>query len=452
MESKAEPVLEGPRAVGRPWIRRGLVLTLGLAAGSIAVLAIWIFGVRNVGGLPDVGDPFDVALARQPIVIPDADNAYVLYTEAKQKLLRLPAALHKVDLKTLTWATAGDEVRDFTEQNRPALEAWREGTGRPDALYNQPGKLAVDTLLPVVQELRLLASLAALEGSRHEEKAEMEEAWRWYRATLRSSRHVGRHGVIIERLVGAVIHETAARRILHWAADPRVDARLLRQALDDTLAADAMTPPVSETLKLEYLMYLRDMQELRVMVDEIPLPGGRFGLLEQIVAATGAKPQVQRFRLQATNDVERSRRALRLVFANWLAQVDKPVSDRAAIAIRKPTLIYAGDPSAPPAARALDPEILDKAIDQTSLAQVMLRPVELSSGGGTPMTKAPWEGDGLLAREPRRRAVLIVKLAAELYRREHGRPPKTGGVLLGSYLKELPYGIQSNDAIPATLE
>ena len=57
-------------------------------------------------------------------------------------------------------------------------------------------------------------------------------------------------------------------RIEHWAADPRVDAGLLRKALDDTLAADAMTPPLSEALKLDYLMYLRDMEELRVIVGD----------------------------------------------------------------------------------------------------------------------------------------------------------------------------------------
>jgi hypothetical protein len=42
----------------------------------------------------------------------------------------------------------------------------------------------------------------------------MNEAWSWYRAILRSSRHVGKHGVIIERLVGASIHEKAVPRIL----------------------------------------------------------------------------------------------------------------------------------------------------------------------------------------------------------------------------------------------
>jgi len=446
--STNQQALERSGGFGRFHVERGRRLASGIAAASLAVMVIWFWGVRKLDGLPDVGDPFDVEEARRPIVMPDGDNAYVLYTEAKGKLTRLPATLSRVDFPELTWSRAGSEVRDFLEKNREAMELWRQGSERPDALYNQPGRLAVDTLLPVVQELRTLANLAGLEGSRQAVNGAMDQAWVWYRAILRSSRHVGKHGVIIERLVGASIHEKALPRILRWAADPRVDADLLRQALDDTLAAEAMTPPLSEALKIEYLMYLRDLEELRVMVGEVPMPGGRFGWLEQMAAATGAKPQIQRIRLRATNDVERSRRALRLLFANWLAQVDKPAKDRARIAIQKPNLIYAPDPTAPPSARALAPADLDKAIDCTSLAQVIFRPIDPASTGGTPMARSPWEGDGLLARETRHRAVLIVKLAAELYRREHGQPPATAGSLLGPYLKVLPEGTERDDPIP----
>jgi hypothetical protein len=55
-------------------------------------------------------------------------------------------------------------------------------------------------------------------------------------------------------------------------------------------------------------------------------------------------------------------------------------------------------------------------------------------------------------RERRRRAVLVVRLAAELYRREHGKPPATAGALLGPVLKELPEGIAADDPIPHGLE
>ncbi len=64
----------------------------------------------------------------------------------------------------------------------------------------------------------------------------------------------------------------------------------------------------------------------------------------------------------------------------------------------------------------------------------------------------PWESEGELARERRRRSVLIVRLAAELYRREHGAAPAMAGALLGTILEELPEGIAATDPIPASWE
>ena len=65
---------------------------------------------------------------------------------------------------------------------------------------------------------------------------------------------------------------------------------------------------------------------------------------------------------------------------------------------------------------------------------------------------ASWEGNGGLARERRRRSALLVKLAAELFRRERGKPPVKAGELLGSYLKELPEGIKDDDPIPERVD
>ncbi len=454
MESRAETRVSTESSRGwRGRVTSGRALILGFVVACIGVPAIWIGGARSLEGLPDVGDPFDVALARQPVEIPDDDNAYTFYSPARRLLTRYPDALRKVDWAQLSWPTVGNGVRDYLEENRPAIEAWREGTDRPDALYHQPGEMAIDTILPVVQDLRTLGRLADLEGTRLEEQGAMGEAWSWYKAILRSSRHVGRHGVTIERLVGAALLEMSCRRINHWAADPRVDAALLRRALADALAADALTFPLSENLKLDYLICLRDLDELRVMTNEIPMPGGENGWLDQAAKATKTKTTLQQFRFQATNDVERSRRVLRLLFANWLPQLDRPAALRAPIAVSKPTLIYAADPSAPEAARAIAPKDLDAAISGTSLAQEFFRPgFWKPQTAGTWWRSDAWEGNGNLAREPRRRAVLIVKLAAELYRREHGKPPANAGALLGAYLKELPAGIAREDPIPDRID
>jgi hypothetical protein len=425
----------------------GRVLWVGLALGVIGIAILWIWGIRNVGLLPDVGDPFDVAVALKPIVIPDSENAFVLYTQAKAKLPGYPRGFGDIDFARVTWSQARDDLRLFVDRIGQALEIWREGTDRPNALYHQPAEIAWDTPLPVIQDLGTLVQMAGLEGSRHEEKGEMAAAWTWYRAMLRSSRHVGMNGVLVQRMMGAYHHRLAARRILHWAADPRVGGQDLREALAEALVADALTPPISLALKLDYAVQQRDLVELKGILREISMPGGRFGWLEQVVIRTGAKPQIQRFRLHATNDVERSRRAIRLVYANWLPQTDRLPSARAPIALEKPLVLFAADPSAPPAARAVAPEDLAAAIDHTAIAREIYEPDRINSGRFS-LSDVLWKNDGFFARETQRRAVLIVRLAAELYRREHGKMPVKAGELVGPYLKALPVGIDPDGLIP----
>ena len=115
------------------------------------------------------------------------------------------------------------------------------------------------------------------------------------------------------------------------------------------------------------------------------------------------------------------------------------------MAIREPTWIYANDPSAPAAARAVGPEFLAAAIDHAEIAGFMFH-------FGPNPDDPPWEGHGPLALEPRRRSVLIVRLAAELYRREHGAARPTAGALLGTVLDKLPDGIAPTDPVPAGLD
>jgi hypothetical protein len=130
----------------------------------------------------------------------------------------------------------------------------------------------------------------------------------------------------------------------------------------------------------------------------------------------------------------------------------KPPAKRAPIAISKPTLIYAADPTAPPPARAVASDNLNTAIDHAALAREMFRPAGMTATNVTPMSRTPWDGDWLLAREPRHRAALIVKLAAELFRREHNKPPTSAGALVGPYLKVLPEGIDKDEPCPGRID
>ena len=179
-------------------------------------------------------------IALRPVVIPDHDNAYSAYAEARIARSDAPTefwdATGRPRPTNLTWSKAKPDVRAFQENNRAALEIWREGSERPDALYHQPSELAFDHGpasvaggLPPFRHGRaggITAGRAGGNGARRGPGTGPccdRAGWS------------GRHGVLVERQIGAHMHELAARCILRWAADPRVDAEMLHRALDDVL-------------------------------------------------------------------------------------------------------------------------------------------------------------------------------------------------------------------------
>ena len=297
-------------------------------------------------------------------------------------------------LKPPSWASAPPRLREYVEAKRAALEIWRDGSRRRDAVYHQPDRLSIDSGLYLLESASVAAGLAALEGSRVEESGARMEAWDWYHAMLRCSRLIGRHGVLMQRLRGARIHSLASRCILRWVTDRRLSAGDLRLALNETLEADALTPPVSEAIKLGHLAVLKSLEDMssfegmmRSFGQTLPLFGGRQPSVLDRVLPPFAKLPVQRIRLSASNELERTRRTFRLLDANWLAQVDRPPGQRAPLAIRKPVWIYANDPSAPASARAVSPEFLLSALERMEISGLVFGPDRDPSD-------PPWEGNG----------------------------------------------------------
>jgi hypothetical protein len=75
-----------------------LVLAIGLALGGTA-LAIW--WLTSLNGLPDIGDPFDVAAFRAAR-IPDDQNAFTFFRRAAEKLTPWPDLPRAVGLSAAT--------------------------------------------------------------------------------------------------------------------------------------------------------------------------------------------------------------------------------------------------------------------------------------------------------------------------------------------------------------
>jgi hypothetical protein len=114
-----------------------------------------------------------------------------------------------------------------------------------------------------------------------------------------------------------------------------------------------------------------------------------------------------------------------LAVANWLAYYELPENRRPApdMNVTGQFDFYAFGLEAPAKARALSPSALDRWLKTTSDAQQLLR---------------IWDLRAVRLREHANHRALVVLLASQLYRRDHGTDPPSEEALVGPYLKELP--------------
>ena len=109
-------------------------VTLALAIGlAVAATALGIWWSTSLNGLPDIGDPFDVAAFRA-FRIPDDQNAFVFLRRAHEKLTPIrwgegpyPGA------PKFSWSIAEPKMREWAGENREALELFLQGAEQPDA-------------------------------------------------------------------------------------------------------------------------------------------------------------------------------------------------------------------------------------------------------------------------------------------------------------------------------
>jgi hypothetical protein len=409
---------------GRQLGRVLLILAIGLLIVAGA-LEIW----RRVSliGLPDVGDPFDVAAFRA-LRIPPEQDAIALFREAQGKLTAKPKPSSGALVlgAVVGWSEAGPELREWVAKNRDVLERFRVASERADGMVHSSFDRA-----GIEYDLKLgeFRWLALLEASRLEEQGDMAAAWSWYRAVLRMRVHVMRRGSMLQRFVAEGNCIGLLPRIATWAADRRTSVAMLREALDLVVSGEPKPEWDVFSLKVDYLWQMNKLgehwgwvpqgedEERPVRLAGIELPPN----LSWTVYAT---------RRYLANEPERSRRMLRLAFANWLAHAEEKDARRltpAAVALfgrgnwRLSVDFYAVGADGPAAARRLTPRGLAESLLGALDARLLLR---------------HWPRMHYTERRDHR--ALVVVLAGELYRRDRGRPPPSDRALVGPYLDHLP--------------
>ena len=381
---------------------------------SLAVIgSVAIFRATTLRGLPDIPEPFN--RDDSIIAIPDAENAYTWYRRATEIFAghELPSMSVFTDESVIT-----DIERRSLEANRGALDVWLEGTRRDRAICFQPRDVTGITLLVVDQKLRNFAQLAHLRAFLLKSQGDFAGAWAWIKASLRASRHVGSNGFFMERMMGIGYYEWASKQAILWADDPKVDAKLLRQALDDVLAIDAMTPSGSSTVRMEYF------SEMNTLDDWKQRESNRHGYGEFSDRPFGNQVKVRLDTAMAllAHEPERSRRVARLILSNWLAAADLPRSERSKRLMNVGKYQVFQAPHGSPA--TLSSTEMEGWINSSYYIKAY---VEFWSGWNTQVS-----------RDEVNRAKLIVHLAERLYLRERGKPPESPEQLVGPYLKALP--------------
>jgi hypothetical protein len=402
----------------------------------LMVTAAPVWWSLQLVGLPDIGDPFDVESFRA-MSIPDDRNAFVIYRRAAAVLKPLTSVTkpagqtNKLDLR---WPAAGTEAHQWAEANREALALYRQAAEKPDAFepsFVSPGLLSQTVALAQLQRLALL------EASRLEEQGDMAGAWAWYRSYLRTIHLVGHSGPLYRRHEAQMWHKMLLDRLTAWSAAARTTPAQLRQALDDVIACEAIVPSDSYALKSHYIMVAPLFEARKDQARGVP-PAWLISLasrpmlrpLREILTPS-AEESISAAWMFWRREPERSRRVLRLVTANRLAYYDLPPDQRP-----KPDPnvsscdLYSFGPEAVASARVMSAEALGGWLDSTYEPRVLIAFLNL---------------DGIRTIETANHCALVILLATELYRRDHGREPESPEELVGPYLKRLPREFPDED-------
>ena len=335
-------------------------------------------------------------------------------------------------------------MREWAGENREALELLLQGADRPDASH-PAGELTASA------ELGCLSWVAFLEGSRRQESGDTAGAWDCYRAVLRMITHSRRRGSTQHRHSARRTSPYLKRRLTDWATDPRTTPAQLHTALDEVLKNEPNPDWDIPAIKHGYLELMREIERRtpRWVQEEMEVEW-TIGLGDMGLSPTMIDYLATARRL-LWREPDRSRRVLRLLFAQYLAHLEtrelpprKPavwaslsylVSTNPVSKGKVRVPLYPVSPEAPAGARVLPPQAVAGWLVATLDARVWL-------AGGIHSDTWPWPPD----RAGERRGVadgkayreLVIMLATELYRRERGSLPSSDEALVGTYLKSLP--------------
>jgi hypothetical protein len=402
--------------------KRQSLIFIAALIGTIVVAFLW--RAVSLVGLPDLGEPFDMALFSS-YEVPQSEDAFVVY---RQAFAQNPSPVGDTSYGNtwgnvrVGWSRATPALKARIDEHRPALLLWREGAARARAMPMPPGHWKPTNALQECFERMLdFGSMALVEGSRLEEQGDLAGAWAWYNAVLRAGSHMQMHSPSYFAGIGSILVSLAAERVARWPTQPGLDAITLRRALDDLKAVDAMTPPNSDALKADYFALSRMFDNKRFAVDPNDATAGPFNI----------ESRLHRLSIYLKREPERSKRVARIICAHWLRYADAPPSARPRLSELQvvgiesyPDFPYSVPPDSNPADYPISAHRLYLWHRSTLYASEHVF----------------WFMYHLQARDNQRRVQgqLLTAVAKQLYLRENGKLPANAEELVhAGYLQEL---------------
>jgi hypothetical protein len=350
----------------RGWRRLGLLVLYGMIA-----LAIWAVQWRRsqLAAIPDIGEPFDVGAFRLPARVPDDRNAFVLYRRAVQRVRDMNQTEQaSFTNANLAWSRADATMRRWVAENDEAITLLCTGSAVhefvPDLPRSQSVQAATMENNVLAARLGWIGTAGLFKAGRLRTERDPAGAWTLLKAIVRVSRHIEWAVPTAQgRTHGIMLVQYAREPVAEWAKDPAVGVPLLRRALDDLAAAEALTPPLSTFYRYEYLGALETLTNPQPLIAAKAQQRNDLGPWHLFTFAPGLEAFL-------IGEPERSRRVLNLLVKSDLAWCDLAIADRPAFAV--PHLrIPEPDPARPAATRAAVPEELARWADSALITPVL---------------------------------------------------------------------------------
>lgn len=264
-------------AIDKKWARRKRVFKILIVV--LIICSPFLYRASRLWKLPDIGEPFDVQkfVSYSPT---DEENAFTYYRRAGGEITlapRIPLSNPTPADKGVTdavWSTF-EEIENSSEpavphqqewekwinENKEALLDWQAGTTRIESLHIPPAEMEIGTQLETTHKLHQMRQLVIVKAKLLADAGKLDEAWDWYRALFRCSRHLGHHhSGVVDRIVGSLLYNTACKGVLyHWANNDQVTDKQLSLAISELIEINAMTTPIVEQLKAEYVMCINTL-------------------------------------------------------------------------------------------------------------------------------------------------------------------------------------------------